>query len=410
MLNANSIRRYSCLTWMMTILVGLYFAFTPLDYIAKLGGGNASLLRIFGIGIYFLGIVRLFLTRRVMINSFHIELLFLMAFPFLACLWAINQSTGFDRAFTIFTTILVVLFATITPFDERQVRLLELFSVVGAVTVGVILISNQGLVKFLSGGRIYLSGSMDTSDPNGMAGRLVLPLFISIKLFLEEEKWYRKIVVGIAVGLIILLFFMCGSRGGLLSVFVALVIVVLFCSRNSKYRIRNGTTKGRTALILFLVSTIVIFLIFAEDILPEYIYGRLFSINGYSSKSSRVYIWETFFNNIFWSSPIIGFGPFGVYYLLGRELGFPYYAMHNSYLCMIGEYGLLYLPIFITMLISVHKRIRLNGTAIHFLIFYSTCGVIFFLDGYETKFFWNMIIYCLICCNMSTNNQALQEV
>lgn len=380
--------RNARLTWLMTILVGLYFTFSSLDYVAKIGGGNASYLRVFGIAIYAIGFLEMVFSRRVIISKFELLLFYLIALPFVACVWAVNPSSGFNRALNILTTVLVVFFVMQFDFNEKQIHAIELFSVLGAMIVGYILIEDQGLNMFLSGGRIYLSGDKNTSDPNGMAARLVLPLFISIKLIVSSKKRYMKIVYAATFSVIVLLFLMCGSRGGTISVLFGIVIYLLKSTKMNSRR--------RELSFIIPIFIIIVFLIFAKDILPSYIYSRLFESGNYTSGAGRTFIWETFLQKIYWSSPIIGFGTNGVQYKIGEQLGYGFYAMHNSYLCMIGEYGILYIPVFMYFLYFIRNKIANLGNSLYFSIFYSICGVIFFLDGYETKYFWNMITYIII--------------
>lgn len=380
----------------MTFLVALYFLFTSLDYVAKIGDTNISYLRPIGIAIYIVGLIWYIVDRKIPMTKLHLMMLYLMVFPCVACVWAVNMSTGFSTAFSIVTTVLVVFIASGFDFDERQIGIIEFFCVTGGVIVGILIISNYGFSGFLNSGRIYLSGK-ESSDPNGMAARLFLPFILSAKLLAERKEWYKRLYYLLSFILIFLMFFMCGSRGAFVSLVVGMSIFIIKLITLGKFgRLRIGT------MIVVLIALVAVSLNL-KNILPEDIYSRLFSAQSYEGGKSRSYIWESFFSEVFWGSPIFGYGTGGVYYKLGELLGFSYYGMHNSYLSMIGEYGIFYLPVFIAFLVKVRNKFAAMKRPVLFLIFYGICGVIFFLDGYYTKYFWNMILYMLIVSNRFEN-------
>ena len=314
-----------------------------------------------------------------------------MIFPFISVLWATYYKTALTKSFTIATTILVVFFTMDLELTDRQIRIIELLAIVGAMIAGIYFIQNQGLQRFLTGGRIYLSGDMDTSDPNGMAARLFLPLILAFKWFTQTEKKIWKTIWLLIFLFILLLFLMCGSRGAMIGLIVSILILVI---RKAK----KDMTKSM-GILLFILAVFILLILCADKILPPYIYNRLFIASSYTGTSSRVVLWQYFFRNSYFKSPIIGFGCFGPYYEIGGVVGRQYYSLHNAYISMIGEYGVFYLPVFLVFLFSIWKRISLYDLNQCTLPFIGICVIIFFLDGYETKYFWNMILYCLLSIN-----------
>ena len=376
---------------LLGILIGLYFLFSSLDYLLKLSSG-ASYLRIVGIAIYFFAAVRVMLFFNVSrLRMAHVYMFFLMAYPFLASLWAVDFGSAINRSFTIATTILIVFLSAEIDFSAKQIKIIEFLAVLGAVIAGIKFVQSQGLQQFLAGRRLYLSGDMDTSDPNGMAARLFLPLVLSCKRINDSNTFVQKAFAACVFLFLLALYLMCGSRGAMVGLILAVIVFLLV-------RAKNNISKSIKLMVLFLLVCLV-FVAFADKVFPSYIYERLFQAKSYTDPTSRFFLWKYFLQDIYLQAPFFGFGPFGVYYKLGVLVARDYYAMHNAYLCMLGEYGIVYLPVFLLFLSTVWKRIVSNQNNSAIVAFVGICVIIFFLDGYETKYFWNMILYCMLTSN-----------
>lgn len=381
---------------LLTLFIGLYFMFSSLDYVAKISTSSSSapsFLRIFGIGIYLFGAINIF-TFKFRYNKMQIVLLYLMVLSYVSILWSIAPNSG-SGAFSVTTTILVVFLSLDANFSKNNLRFLEFMIVLGAIVAFFYQIIVNGTDFNDYGNRLYFGSSKGThSDPNGMAARLVMPIVVAVKNFFERKKILYKVFYGVSVFPIIYLLLLCGSRGAIIGVLAALFIFVLKLPTGKKIRyIIIG------ALLLFVL------LYYAKDLLPSDIYNRIFSVDSYSSNgeidsNGRLEIWKIFFEKCYFDSPFIGFGVEGLSYKIGPYFGHEYSGVHNTYFQVLGDYGILGIFAFLYFIILVRKKIKNNGNAFMFWLFYAIIFVACFLGAYNSKFLWNMFLYVIIYCNV----------
>ena len=91
--------------------------------------------------------------------------------------------------------------------------------------------------------------------------------------------------------------------------------------------------------------------------------------------------------------------------LLYNFYGF-YKGVHNTYLNMIAEFGILGIPAFVIMLVSMLRRSRRAKFVLGFALLAGMCVIIFFLDSYFKKFFWNVILLVIIQGRIADKNGA----
>ena len=179
-----------------------------------------------------------------------------------------------------------------------------------------------------------------------------------------------------------------GSRGALLGVF-SFVIVLAFCSQKGK--------KARTIIGLLTVLVLAYFVVL--PMLPEYIQQRLFQNDSYTrtinAHENRGTFWKLALTEIFPKHPLLGVGAGCTPLWLGR-----FYStnrgMHNTYINMLCEFGILGLPAFLWMLWKLFIGKHAQGEYIEMALLTGICMIIFFLDAYPKKFFWNVVMLLMI--------------
>ena len=89
--------------------------------------------------------------------------------------------------------------------------------------------------------------------------------------------------------------------------------------------------------------------------------------------------------------PILGFGA-GCAPLRLSSIYSVSKGVHNTYLNMFLETSFLCLPVFIAMLVDLFRKLIKNKRAVEIAALAGICVVIFFLDSYAKKFFWNLAL------------------
>ena len=92
---------------------------------------------------------------------------------------------------------------------------------------------------------------------------------------------------------------------------------------------------------------------------------------------------------------ILGLGPGCVSNKLVSYYGFAK-GIHNTYLNMLCEFGILGLPAFLLMIVSILVRSHKRKFYIGMAMLLGICTTILFLDAYAKKFFWNIIMLIFI--------------
>lgn len=192
-------------------------------------------------------------------------------------------------------------------------------------------------------------------NPNIAAGWFVLNIIMilylfKIKSFSYNEKSLKddKIKYIIQLLIILLALFFTGSRGGLISLVITIIIMSLF-----------GKTSFKKRLLFFLTLILICCLsytIFKNiPFISKYIVAHPFEVSFYP----RVNIWKDGLDMIK-EKPITGWGVLATFEK-GNELMVRYgrwtIHLHNIWLAMFGSLGIVGFLIYILMKISLYKNI-----------------------------------------------------
>ncbi len=379
-----------------TMLLMVYFAIAPLeDVLANDAGSWAKYLAILIIGI---AIVEKGMMFDINLNVGTFCLLWLLILSVISTLWAIDYETSMSRIPAYLTVPGLCLFVSILSFSELEYKYLTNSIIVGGIIAAVyIYITNSE--ELLKGGRIVLN---DVNDPNNLAALLLLPLAFSMGNLLKTNHKGLKAVYITCIVLISPIFLLTGSRGGLLSALIFLACYVLFSNKGNKFK-----------TFISICAVIAILAIVVIPMLPENIYARLFSADEYigedATGSGRTEIWEITIREIVPENILIGVGAGCAPVALIEFFGY-FKGVHNIYLNMLCEYGLLGLPFFLIMLFYKWREQYRLKQYVEAALLVSICAVAFFLDAYPKKFFWNVLMILAVNENLLKAQKTEQEL
>ncbi len=363
-----------------TYILMLYFLLAPFEDVLSFSGGTlgkwlAALIVVTG----------LYETKgriKLQFREGNLCLLYLMLLSLLSCLWAIYPEVAFARNAAYLSLPAFCLFISTLSFSEKEYENVARAAVLGGVFVAVYILNN-GYAS--NSGRVRLD---EGNDPNNLAALLQLPLAMAFRQTMQRQTRIR-LFYSISLLLIVFVLLLTGSRGGMVSAIVFFLAFFLFSKAYKKAGVLLGVL-----LIAFLIWQIVL------PALPEKISARLFETdyNREIISGSRVRIWRAVVYGLIPQMPAYGVGAGCAPYAL-MQWYFRGKAVHNTYLCMICEYGLLGIGPFLWFLLTkMKKQIKLRNCSEAALLL-SIYVTIFFLDAYAKKFFWNVVILATIAAN-----------
>lgn len=246
---------------------GIYAALLPFDNVLGLGAVG-TLTRYFGIAsiVAFLA-NRLILARGQVLKPPSVVWGW-VAFLFLAglsSLWALSPQSTFRGLFTIVGLFLVYLCVGVYPFKKREVEVLKGLIILGGFLASVcsLLLYAQGVTYGESIRVSLVFGEERMVDPNQLATSLVLPLIFSLEWMMGPNSFRRKCAI-VSTGVVLSAILLTGSRGGVLSAAIAMLIFL--------WRISKKLSQRSVIAAGLVITTIVAMLIMGS--LPQNLLER----------------------------------------------------------------------------------------------------------------------------------------
>lgn len=368
-------------TSIIFLLITLYFLLSPFEDIMNFGAG--TILKYLAALI-----VLLIIFKSILLNyTFNfLEPLFLLPIllifiSWISIIWSTNVEVTLSRNVTY--TLLPLFFIALqiinfSPKEKKMLRNTVIFS-------GVFVII---FVLYRLDDSFYRITLYEGTDPNNLAAYLVLPLFILIQdLFSISKKNKVSLLI---IGIIFFTFaiFFTGSRGAIIAIIIG-VLYIFF----TELKFKN------IAKIIF-VSLVIIFIIYQlVSFLPDNLSLRIFNFQSYfrdlDEYGSRTDIWRNIYYNLFPKMPFLGYGSGVPPYIISQYYGYPY-GVHNTYINMFLEYGIIGITTFLVFIYYLYRRVRFSKDIQYVGALIAILIIIFFLDSYPKKFFWNTLIFVFL--------------
>jgi O-antigen ligase len=248
----------------------------------------------------------------------------------------------------IFLLIIYNFIHDIVVIKTLLFSLLGLFVILNLITIlGSFNILEVSGIKFLKHGRS--SGAL--SEANQYASFIVLFLPFCFHYIVQFKKLFPKIIAVVITLLGLYCLFLTGSRGGILSFVVGIIVYFILESK----QITNKILLKNIALF----SILIVFIIVSINILPEItkeglkynIFEKAKSASIFSSdySSGRIEIWSKCIE-VFMRNPIFGTGWNTIYQSIG-------FNSHNEYLLYLTTTGIIGFFLFILIFYRLGKTV-----------------------------------------------------
>jgi O-antigen ligase len=268
--------------------------------------------------------------------AFHWLATMYMAWIFLSAFWGIARQGSIQKEVNTYLQIFVMLWVVweAAPTRRRLVNLLQ------AYVFGAYVAAGSTIHNYLTGVGIQEDAQRYSAtgfDPNdlGVILALALPMawYIASTTSSTMQRWANRLYLMAGVVGILL----TGSRGALLAMIVALLVVPLTLTQ-----VRRGV---RVAAIVLAIAAAAV----AVNFVPEKAFERLGTtgseIQG-GDLNSRLRIWKGGLATVP-NAPFRGHGPGGWYPAVGLQIG--NVAPHNTWLAILVEEGLIGLVLYMSM-------------------------------------------------------------
>lgn len=374
-------------------LIGFYFIIAPLEDILRSEIGTLSkYLAVLIIFVWLLnskGRIRVYSENK----KTYTFLFSLIILSWVSCLWSISLSTTISRNMAYTTLpLLFMVFGTI-QYNEKEYHYIKKCITISVMAVLIVIFFSGGIGELLSG-RLRLS---KRNDPNNLAALLLLPFGISVDLFIIKKK-IIYFVFALVSGCVLLL---TGSRGGLLACSMFGII----------YMFKTGVLKKPRKIILYLLILVAIYYLISKY-LPKELVSRLFTSEGYiyqlalndQTQTQRLSIWSITLTKIIPNNIIKGTGSGTAPLLLTPYYGFDE-GVHNTFINMVVEYGVIGLSLFFAFIFTFLARVSKRRLIVEYSLIAAIMVVIVFLDSYPKKFFWNVLYLGIIALRTTGANK-----
>lgn len=363
-----------------TPLYMLYFFLAPMEDILNNSAG--TVVKYLAIIIFVVTLIENHGEINAKDNIANRCIIWLLLITVASLLWSIDRQITLNRMTTYLLVPGFCLYTSTLNFTKKEFDLIVLSAILGGIIgAGAAFFSGAVLDEQMAD-RMILT---ENNDPNNFAALLLLPFAVTWWRVQDNTQKLKRILYAVALAIIVFTLLMTGSRGGFFSLLVILV----------SYYFVSGMYKRASAILGTAILLAIMFFLL-RSYLPTDLFNRLFTLTNYTTTGAgRTTVWQILFRDIIPEMGVFGLGPGCVSIKLTSYYGFAK-GVHNTYLNMLCEYGILGLPAFVLMIVSIVRRNYKRKFYIGVALLIGICTTIFFLDAYAKKFFWNVIMLLFI--------------
>ena len=342
--------------------------------------------------ILLIGVI-LISTKGVVLRYYHYLYLIWFIYKLASIFWATNTYSFELHLVSHIGMVGLLMCITLVPIDGKTIDWCVKAQWLGSAIIGVLSLFFSKPHNGTNEARLVLTLFGVEGEPNNHAAFLLIGIAISL-FFLLQEKKYK--VLSLAVLFVnVYAVFMTASRSGLVGI-VAVILISIF--------IKNRGEKITKKLIIVIPVAFagILMLAMADELLSVETYDRLFKFSEYGDGSKRIFLWENtlmMIENIFDLLFGVGWGSYFGY----NDV---YKSVHNTFLSIMTDTGLLGLGIFIAPITVACWKMIKKRDMVSVGVFVAAMIAAFFMEAINKRFFWNGIIFILVVYNFHETNDT----
>ena len=372
--------------FILSSLLFLYCAFLPFE--EALASSFGSVLRLFGLLIIAYCVLAFFRVK-ISTSEFRIIAPFLLwiFYSFLSVIWSRDFSWWF-YFFKMYVAQMAFVCVLVAYRKKISFEYVKAGLMLGAFLASAFIIfSPQQSIMTADGRRsIVLFGN--EFDPNIVASIIMIGIFsVAEKIFSFKKLSFIHLIL---VSFFSLGLFFTGSRGGVISLVVGLIVLLLLQAKRKE-------TRKRALLLLALCAAIVLF---ASLVLPEELIAARFSketIFGFdeieTGSHGRYVIWKHAISLI-GNAPLLGVGC-GNFFSAIAEV-YKECASHNLYILLLVENGVVGFLIFATGIVFLFREVYKRKAVPVFSLLCAVFVMAMTLDTITYKYFWISVFVAIV--------------
>lgn len=306
----------------------------------------------------------------------------------LSVMWSVTFSGATNIFFGMLLIYCVYLFATSRVYSQKELTLVNIAWILASIVIIYLTIFN----RVESGYERYTASFMGgTEDKNQIAGYYFMPLLICLNGASKNKKLYLPSCILLAA--MIYSIMLAGSRGGLLSISLTIIVYYFFYSEaNRKNKIISKVLSACLICVVLLLILYFIMPFIAETSIERFSLHAILDDGG----SGRLENWAKLLN-IYSKSTlriIFGFGPNGTANYL--DVGYA----HNQIIQVLFDGGIIGLVLFGWFLVSSFKYAYKYNNRLAAFAFVGMFVLSMTITAYTAyKVYWNIIIMMNILHN-----------
>lgn len=375
--------------------LALFLILTPFEYpLADLI--SVSPLRLVGIFAMGLACLDLLFQRNFKIDYRVVFIACWLLYGLATYFWAIDKVRWQSYYSIYFNNALMFLLFSMVSFTKREAEILKKSTVfgVGALLLYMTFVPNAIIYSEYQK-RMTLNAGVEGLDQNYLAALMLIAFGIVFYNLCNnfKQKMIYKILSIIFCVAIVYYALLTGSRSGV----IAICIIVLLSI--------NTSWKTRLAVGIPIIIFIIVVLPLIVQYLPEEILERFTrsALTGQESESgTRLIIWKHALSSLHGPEVLFGYGAGASQTVVGNALGRGDAAIHNHYIAMVVEFGIIgFLLVNIPIFLMLKETAKKDKSIV--IAFLGIVLMTFFLDVVTTKFFWSAMILLSACCSAHKN-------
>lgn len=365
-------------------IIALYFLLCPMELALNILFTSST--KYVGMLILAVWVVEIIYNRDTSNFNGWKHILILLAWTIYELVITLTIGVTSDRTYEYMVTYLMmtalVVICSQEEWDALDINLFLYAYYLGSIIMAIIVIA-YGSNVYEGRSTIIIMGRY--CDPNQLSASVLPGVFIGFEKSIKEDGVIKKTVHLLAVMVVIYGILSTGSRGALLGFLAGFTILL-------SGQIISGRLRLYHIGILVIGATIIL------RTMPSLTLDRLRYSDNYLYGSGRSEIWEILISS-FDAKWIIGHGA-------GSSIAYflDYYgkasAVHNTFLLVLYESGIIGLIMFVFMLLDLLINTIKSKNILIAAILAGAMVNAFFLDSLNLRYLWNGIIICIMQYNL----------